>query len=203
MADDDAVTGTVGARRGGRGRWVVAGVGVLVVALATAWIVVGLTPRLAVGYFDGSLKDPEAHWAESSIGAEGGTSVVTNPSDGTNDALWSFRNDGPFPVEVSVVDAQGDWHPGVRLFVIDPTDFLANEGMADDSVRLAPGDVVGVLVSVGFGCAPYDPGTSTGTDRVDLRVTTLGISRTVTAQWPDTIAVETTTARPGDLAACG
>ena len=119
--------------------------------------------------------------------------MVTDPTDGTNDALWSFVDTGRFPVVVRVAEPQPT-PPGmvhVRLVAFDQATGLPGTDPVD-AVRLAPGEQVGVLVSVGFGCATWSAGTGSSISGVDLRVTTLGLTRTVTARWPGSVGVETT-----------
>jgi hypothetical protein len=171
--------------------------GAVVLGLA-AWLAVGLTPHAAAGAF--GRADPEAHLVPA--GADGTTrdrSIVTDPSDGSNDATWSFRNAGRLPVEVRVASAQpaAPVLAQVRVFAIDPSDPSWGAGGASDVVRLRPHEEVGVLVSVGFGCAPWEAGTGPLVESVDLRVTTLAITRAITVEGSASVGVETTGDLPG------
>jgi hypothetical protein len=189
MAIDPVVVET-GTRR--RRNWLVpvaAGVGLMGLAV---WLVAGRTPDVTAGYF--SEADPEAHLVPAGIGETVDHSVVVDPSDGTNDAIWSFTNGGRLPITVSAADPLPG-APVVRVggvFVVDPADPLKNADSASGAVRLAPGEVVGVKISVGFGCASWVAGTGVAIEAVPLRVTTLGITRTVAVTGPMTVGVQTT-----------
>lgn len=177
-----------------------------VVALAATgiWLAVGLTPHLEPGSYDGSFLDPEAAAPEGRTG-DASASTVTDPSDGTNDAVWSFRNAGPAPVVVRLAPEQpgSPFLQDATLFAATPEGGLA-PSTADpvDAVRLAPGEHVGVRLSVGFGCATWGPGTGTSLDAVELRVTTLGLTRAVTVRSPTAVGVTTTHARTGGAPPC-
>ncbi len=195
MVVDPTVVGAGTRRRRIVPALVVAGA---VVSGLAVWITVGLTPHLASGAF--GRADPEAHRVPAdAVGETADRSIVTDPSDGTNDATWSFRNAGHLPVEVRVAQPQpaAPMLARVRVFVIDPSDPTWGAAAASDVVRLRPDEEVGVLLSVGFGCAPWEAGGGPAVEAVDLRVTTLGLTRTVAVRGPESIGVETTENLPG------
>ncbi|RHA38586.1 hypothetical protein [Cellulomonas rhizosphaerae] len=164
-------------RRRHRGRWVAAAtVAVLAVAGVTAWLVVGLTPRLGNG--STAATDPEAI-AKPDVFVYGpDEQVVVDPADGSLDGEWSFRNDGPATIVVSAApQAQAYVTYDIQLRLIPPH---GGSSIADaDVVTVGPGEEFGVRYSWAPGCASFGPGTGESTDSVRLRVDTLGITRTV------------------------
>lgn len=162
--------------RSRRRRVVAAASAAVVVALITAWLVVGLTPRLS----DGSISAPDPEALTEPFGFVFGPDeqVVSDPSDGSLDGEWSFRNDGPVTIVVTAPPQDvGGVSYKVHLRLIPPN---GGSSLADaDVVTVDPGEEFGVAYSWAPGCAPMSAGTAVGTDTVRLHVSTLGLSRTL------------------------
>lgn len=167
---------------------------VLALGALTAWLVVGLNPSMTAGAF--SAWDPESVLDEDPLGTVS-TSVVVDPADGTWDGAWSIRNEGRAPATVRVHDDEGPYEAvAFALFSPNPAgggyDHTDPERTAE-ALTLAPGEEAGLLVSVGMGCASYQAGSGMGITTVDLDVTTLGLTRTVTVDGNMQVLVHTQT----------
>lgn len=155
-----------------------AGAAALALGLAAvaAWLFVGLTPHLGGGSTWNS--DPEALVKPAEFTHGPDEQVVRDPSDGSVDGEWSFRNEGRTTVVVTA--APQELEPlvlDVQLRLVPPG---GGGPIADaDAVTVGPGQQFGVRYSFALGCAPYGPGTGAGIDVVRLRVTTLGLARTL------------------------
>lgn len=165
-------------RRLSRARVISVAIGALLVAAGlTAWLVIGLGPRISTGsMYD---VDPEALDDTSPTGTLQ-TSYVVDPTDGAWDGFWSFRNDGPVAATVRVhSDAPTPEIHKFTLVELRPLGLLASdlENTAEE-VTVEPGRQVGVIVRFGMGCAPFAD-ASLGLDSMTLDVTTLGLTRTV------------------------
>jgi len=201
-ASDGPVTGAGVSAGGGaeaasrrRRPWLVGGgaLTVLAVGLLATWLVVGMTPRISDGPV--SMHDLEA--AEETDATTGTTtSVVTDPTDGTWDGMWSVSNDGRVPVTLRV--PQHDDHAlalHLGLAVLPAEGGVTDEDLAHPtaSVTLPAGRVAAVVVSFGLGCAHYAARSGAGISEVELDATTLGLTRTVTVHGPVTAMIRTTT----------
>ena len=184
MAVEDAAAAPVGSRRA---RWVVVGL-VVVAVLLTAWQVLARMPRLDRAEM--TVADPEA------VATETGTLIVTDPSDGTYDGVWTFRNSGPVPVDVSVPTKLGLLYTDVHLVAVDPT--TGELGEALDAARLAPGQRIGVAFSFGPGCGGYSAGVSFGPAPAPLTVSALGVRRNVRVDGIASVLIHTTKDFPLD-----
>ena len=151
---------------------------ILVALVAAAWLVVGLTPRLgqgSVNFADEEVTEPPPGF--DVFGPD--EQVVNDPSDGTVDGEWTFRNDGRLPVTLHVAEQS---HGSDTTYVVQLRDqhgAVGEPGTAVAGLTVAPGEQFGVSYSIGPHCAEQSPGVAYGTDAVRLRVTTLGISRTL------------------------
>ncbi|KMM45412.1 hypothetical protein CWIS_10995 [Cellulomonas sp. A375-1] len=151
----------------------------LVLAALTAWLAIGLRPHLSTGpTWD---VDREALEDTDPMGALQ-TSYVVDPSDGAWDGLWSFSNEGPVPVTVRIHPTGPS--PVLHDYALVP---LPPPGAGDpphretvDSLTVAPGRAFGVSIRFGMGCADYSD-AALGLDRIELDVTTWGLTRTVEA----------------------
>lgn len=154
----------------------VAASAILAAAGVTAWLVVGMTPHLSDG--GTSAIDPEAVVRADVLMFGPDEQAVTDPSDGTVDGFWSFRNDGAVTIVVSAApQPQAEVAYDIQLLLIPPR---GGSPVGDaDAVTVGPGAQFGVKYAWGPGCAAFGPGTGEGTDSVRLRVDTLGITRTV------------------------
>ena len=175
---DTAVAPTPAPPRRRARRWIaaIAAGAILAGGGLTAWLVVGMTPHLSDG--GTSAIDPEAVLKPDVFAFGPDEQAVTDPSDGSIDGFWSFRNDGAVTIVVSAAaQAQADVAYDIQLQLIAPT---GGSPIGDaDAVTVGPGEQFGVRYSWAPGCAAFGPGTGEGTDSVRLRVDTLGITRTV------------------------
>ncbi len=120
------------------------------------------------------------------------TYVASDIGEGSAWMLTSVRNPGPFTETITGVDSIVS---RVRLVPLDPHGGLTYPEDGTDAVRtltVAPGRAVAVVVQVYFPCASFSPGSGTGTDRADLEVTMLGVTRPVTVPLGATYDVRTT-----------
>jgi len=168
---------------------VIAGACVVVLAVA-GWQLVARLPRLERAEL--SVADPEA------VATDTGTLVVTDPSDGTYDGVWTFRNTGPVPVDVTVPERQPLLYVDVHLVAVDPVTGEMGSSLA--ATRLAPGQRVGVAFSFGSGCEPYQAGTGFGPSPARLTVSALGVRRTVPIDGIASVMIMTTRNIPQDPA---
>ena len=189
MAVEEAAGAPTPARRA---RWMAVAIVVVVAVLLTAWQVLARMPRLerAELYAAG----PEA------VATDTGALVVTDPSDGTYDGLWTFRNAGPVPVDVTIASDQGQLYVDVHLVPVDRETLRLGPPL--DGVRLAPGDLVGVAFSFDGGCGPYSAGTSFGPGLAQVTVSVLGVRRVVPADGVASVLIHTTKDIPLNTA-CG
>jgi hypothetical protein len=200
---DSARAATAAARRRGRRVRVAVAAGIAVtlalVAGLVAWLAVGLwiAPDIAPGATWNA--DPEAVAAPSGDEYE---QYVVDPTDGTIDGEWSFRNDGLVPVVVRIAPiAAPDVRFEARLRMI-PTD--GGSSVADAEVlAVDAGKQFGVAYSMAITCDHIAPGSvdSVGIDYVMIEVTRLGLTRTVqvSTRGAMTYGLEN---RPGALRSC-
>ncbi|WP_123372030.1 hypothetical protein [Cellulomonas sp. PhB150] len=160
-----------------RRRWIAVAVAAgLTVAAVSAWLVVGLTPHLVNGSV--SAPDPEAVAEPPGFMFGPDEQVVTDPSDGSLDGEWSFRNTGSVTIVVSAADQDaGTATYDIHLRLVPPH---GGSSIADaDVVTVGPGEEFAVAYSWAPGCTRMSAGRSLGTDVVRLHVSALGLSRTV------------------------
>jgi hypothetical protein len=178
------------AARRARRRWPwLLGAGVVVLVVGT-WLVLGLTPSFRSSWTGAT--DPEA--VDEPPGFIFGTpeSSVTEPSDDTYDGIWTFRNDGPLPATIRVVDVQPDgWTWRAQLFPLPGDGGMADEDVAraTDEITVGPGESFGMTFAFGFGCVEISPGSIIGLDTVTLEATTLGLTRAVEVETDPAISV--------------
>lgn len=123
---------------------------------------------------------------------------MTDPSDGTYDGVWTFRDTGPVPVDVTVPERQPLLYVDVHLVAVDPVTGELGGSLA--AARLAPGQRVGVAFSFGPGCEPYQAGTEFGPSPARLTVSALGVRRTVPVDGIASVMIMTTEDIPPDQA---
>ena len=178
------------ARQSRRRSWRVVAAACAVVLLVAAWQLVARLPRLERAEL--SVADPEA------VATDTGTLVATDPSDGTYDGVWTFRNTGPVPVDVTVPEQQPFLYVDVHLVAVDPV--TGELGGSLVAARLAPGQRVGVAFSFGSGCGNYSAGVSFGPAPARVTVGALGVRRTVPVDGIASVMIMTTKDIPPDLA---
>ncbi|NLF04511.1 MAG: hypothetical protein GX593_05865 [Actinomycetales bacterium] len=168
-----------------RSRWGLVG-GAVALVLVGAWLAVGLVPRIGVGAF--AQLDLESVDAEDTWPDEVPMSMVVDPSDSTYDGMWTFQNEGVLPVTVRLAEHEkpSDLHWEALLHPYDERHNVV--GKASDTVMLAAGGGLAVTFSWGPGCAPVAAGTTMSTGSVRLAVTTLGLTRVVTADARELVA---------------
>jgi len=177
MIDTAVAPAMAPTRRRHNRRWIAAAVtAALAVATVSAWLVVGLTPHLVNGAI--SAPDPEAVAEPPGFMYGPDEQVVTDPSDGSLDGEWSFRNEGPVTIVVSAANQDaGVASYDIHLRLIPPH---GGSSIADaDVVTVGPGEEFGVAYSWAPGCTRMGSGTAMGTDSVRLRVSALGLTRTI------------------------
>jgi len=123
-------------------------------------------------------------------------STVVDPSDGTYDGMWSFRNDERVPVDVRLAAFEPrtyEWR--AHLFSLPDDGSVTDEiiDRAADVLTVGPGESFGVQFALGFGCAEFAGGSGTGIDSLRLDVTTLGLTRTVDVPGGSSVAIMTET----------
>lgn len=167
--ETNATTGEPAPRRLGRRGWTAVGGAAVVAALLAAWFAVGLRPTVA------------------SAGVGGVLDTVSAPTHDDADHLWWVdKSDGGFWVVV-----RNDGRTAVTLRGAQTTGTVAVDvqfagvehaydrfGTPVDSYTLQPGAEVQVRASLHV-CGPVVSGSSVSVDQVDLRATTLGLTRTV------------------------
>lgn len=164
--------------------------GCVVVLAVAGWQLVARLPRLERAEL--SVADPEA------VATDTGTLVVTDPPDGTYDGVWTFRNTGPVPIDVTVPAQQPLLYVDVHLVAVDPLSGALGGPLV--AARLAPGQHVGVAFSFGSGCGSYGAGTSFGPSPARLTVSALGVRRTVPVDGIASVMIMTTEDIPPDQA---
>jgi len=156
-------------RRPGRRGWIIVGAVVVLAVLLTTWLSIGLRPGV-VANGSGGLLD-----------------VASNPTDdGTGNLWWVGKSDGGFWLTV-----RNEGHTAVTLHGVETTGNLETRvqfasvvseydkfGTPADSYTLQPGAEVQVRAALHV-CGPVVSGSSVSVDHVDVRATTLGVSRTV------------------------
>ncbi|KMM45413.1 hypothetical protein CWIS_11000 [Cellulomonas sp. A375-1] len=191
-AQDAPVTGQE-PRTPGRQRWPWWAAGGVVALVVGAWLVVGLNPTLSSSYTGAA--DPDALEEPFGFGLFGpDESTVVDPSDGTYDGVWSFRNDGRVPVDVRLAAFEPstyEWR--AHLFSLPDDGSVTDEiiDRAADVLTVGPGESFGVQFALGFGCAEFAGGSGTGIDSLRLDVTTLGLTRTVDVPGGSSVAIMT------------
>lgn len=178
------------ARQARRRRWGALAAACVVVLVVAGWQLVARMPRLERAEL--SVADPEA------VATDTGTLVVTDPSDGTYDGVWTFRNTGPVPVDVTVPEQQPLLYVDVHLVAVDPV--TGELGSSLVTARLAPGQRVGVAFSFGSGCGSYGAGVSFGPAPARVTVSALGVRRTVPVDGIASVMIMTTGDIPPDQA---
>ncbi|WNB87122.1 hypothetical protein [Cellulomonas sp. ATA003] len=142
--------------------------GVAIAALASAWLVVGLNPRLEQG---------EVAWASEVVDTSdpdrGWTAV--DPAPGEARVMASYRSTGPVPVRVAAVPDQ----PAVlrsEVSVLGERDVLLPEHAAP-AVTVPRGGSVAVWQTLDFPCVDLGADSGVVVEHVLVDVTTLGITR--------------------------
>lgn len=173
MTDSDVAQVVVRRRRAPSVVGVV--VGALVVACVAAWLLVGLSPRIGGGSMFGTDPEAVAPEPEGLYGPD--EQIVTDPSDGSLDGEWTFANRGPVTIVVRAASQEGVARYDIQLRLMPQN---GGSSIADaDVVTVGPGEQFAVAYSFAPGCMRMSPRTGFGTDSVRLRVSTLGLSRTV------------------------
>ena len=162
----------------------------VVVLVVAGWQVVARLPRLERA--EEFVADPAA------VATQTGTLVVTDPSDGTYGGVWTFRNTGPVPVDVTVPALQPLLYVNVHLVAVDPGTGELGGPLA--TARLAPGQRVGVAFSFGSGCGGYSAGGSFGPAPARVTLSALGVRRTVPVDGTASVMIMTTKDIPLDQA---
>lgn len=118
------------------------------------------------------------------------TYLATDPPDGTAAMAITVRNPGPFPETLTGVDT------AFSRTTLLPTGLGGTiDGTPGPGVRtltVPAGEVAVVRLAISLPCAPVAPDTTLGFSSTDLRVTMIGITRTVTVPLGANVGVRTT-----------
>lgn len=182
-----------------RGRVIAAWMAVVVLAaLAATWVVAGFNPSLEpvgvswqspafVEHTDASTSDGEATWVAWDDDDEAWASVVV-------------RNPRPYPVTLSGMSTTDPAEVQVAAFDVEERGYFI--GPQDVSpvpeLRLRSGGSAVVLLHVSDRCVPMMAGGATGVDVATVKVTSLGITRTLEVPFPATYMAGTTTGHDAD-----
>jgi len=162
--------------------WGLAGV----VLAVGAWVLVSI-PRLDTGPM--RQVDEESFEEETdTFGEEDTMAVVLDPSDGTYDGLRTYTNEGLVPVTVRLGEGPApDLHLEASLQELDERTLQVLA--SGDSVTVPRGATFAISFAFGLGCARSSPGTTTILHGIELEVTSLGLTRTVTAPLGEAVGV--------------
>lgn len=181
-------------RRSRRGRRVA------VLALA-GLVVVTLISRAVVADRPG-IEVTGATWLDPAFVGDVGTPdryetwTVWDAADGGRVAVL-VRNPRPWPITVAALDAaDGTDVSGVTTTRVAPVSLADGFDPAtfelSDSVRVAAGGTFALDVVVSDRCVSVSAGSAVGTDRVEVAVTSLGLTRPATVELPSTFMAGST-----------
>lgn len=175
-------------RRGVRGARL--GVRILGGALAVACVVGAVIGLRALPRVENAGQTWTDEWFQLDPNAWEPTYLATDPADGSATMEITVRNPGPFPETITGVDTEVSrttLHPTGPGGTIDGT-----QGPAQRTLTVPAGEVAVLRLTISLPCAPVAPDTTIGFTGTDLRVTMIGITRTVTVPLGANVGLRTT-----------